>query len=148
MKFTLQTENGTKLISRGCDNQGCGHYGAPRDGGSRKHKGHDLAITPNTGFKLPFDSYIKRKGLVRQGQPFNLLEVTPLGTFKNIVTFKIMYCDLGQYAVGSEMKKTEVVGISQDVASYYGGGMKNHLHIEAYIFGKRVNPELFLNVQK
>lgn len=144
MKYSISTENGVKLASRGCDNQGCGHYGAPRTHG--KHKGHDFEIPPFTRFKMPFDSIILRRGLVSVGKPFNLLEVTPKGTFKNVLTFKIMYSDLADYAVGSEITKNEVIGISQDVASYYSGGMKNHLHVEAYIFGKRINPKYFFNV--
>lgn len=144
MKFSIKTENGTKLTSRGCDPQGCGEYGAPRTHG--KHKGHDFKIDPNTRFKMPFDSVILRRGLVSVGKPFNLLEVTPKGAFKNVLTFKVMYSDLADYAVGSEISKNEVIGISQNVASYYGGGMANHLHVEAYIFGKRVNPKLFFNV--
>ena len=143
MKFNIKSSNGQILTMRN-DSQGLGHYGAPR--GTRKHRGVDFEILPHRGFKLPFDVKIKRKGLVKVGQPFNLLELAPTGVFQNVIKFKFMYSDLLNVPVGSIVPKDEIIGRTQDVAKFYGGSMKNHLHVETRIFGKLINPNLFFNV--
>ena len=131
--------SGNTLRSRGCDDQGCGHYGAPR--GDRKHNGH----APHSSFTFPFDVVILRKGLVQTGKPFTLLELTPAKAFKNVIKFKVMYCDLDMYNIGDTVKKGYPIGMSQDNATYYGGGLQNHLHIEVRIGEKLINPTLMFN---
>lgn len=137
--------SGNKLLSRGCDNQGCGHFGAPRQNGTRKHNGHDFVIQPFSSFTFPFDVEILRKGLVQTGKPFTLLELTPSKLFRNIIKFKVMYCDLDIYSVGDTVKAGSPIGMSQDVAGYYGGGMQNHLHVEVRIGDLLIDPKLIFN---
>lgn len=142
MRHSFTYDNGNKLLSRGCDPQGCGHYGAPRDGGTRKHKGHDFEIEPNTPIFTPFPCKIIREGIVSVNKPFKLIELTPLGIFKNIIKIKVMYAHTGSNNPNYEVPKGYPIGISEDVGNYYGGGMKNHIHVEVRVYGQLIDPKL------
>lgn len=145
MKFNLTDIDDNKLTTRN-DSQGLGHYGAPRTHGT--HKGHDFLIAPNKAFKLPFTAIVLRRGLVSVGKPHTLIEVTPKGVFKNLIKIKLMYANTGSSSsnsVGYEVPKGLPIGISENVASWYGGGMKNHLHVEVRIGNKLINPNLIFN---
>lgn len=135
--------SGNTLKARGCDPQGCGHYGAPR--GTRKHEGFDFLIAPHSSFTFPFDVKILRTGIVSTDKPFRLIELTPTKLFTNIIKIKVMYCDLDQYQVNDIVRSGYPIAMSQDNKSYYGGGMQNHLHVEVRIGNQLINPALIFN---
>lgn len=138
---------GSKDIARGCDAMGCGHFGAPR--GTRKHNGFDIAINPWETIKAPFKMKILRFGKVYPSittDLFDLVEFTGFGIF-SLFKFKLMYTDSVKYRnVGEILEKGEVLGNAQDIASFHGGGMINHIHLEVRLKGVLINPKLFLKL--
>jgi hypothetical protein len=48
---------------------------------------------------------------------------------------------------GGHIIEADCVGILQDIAGYWGGGMKNHLHIEVYKNGLLTDPEPLFKTQ-
>jgi len=116
---------------RGCDDFGCGHFGASR--GSRTHKGLDLVSTPGAYAFSPIDGVITKHGYpYAKHLEYRYIEIT-----NDEFRVRLFYCELREdlFEVGDEVCQGDGIGICQDIAKLYDTDdkrMKNHLHLEIY----------------
>ena len=130
------------LEFRGNDPTGHGYYGAKR--GTRKHKGVDVLATPGENVMAPISGVITKYGWVyknhKAGKPhMRYVEITG-----DMYRMWIMYTDLSKMNVGDRVFVGDVLGKSQDVSAYWGGSMKNHLHLLVWKYGLLTDPEPLL----
>jgi Peptidase family M23 len=146
MKHTKSTrKNGItyvagKMLLRGCDTGGCGHFGASRSGG-RTHKGIDILCIPNLEVFAPFDCLVERKV-----DPYGDNKYDGLQLLNNLgFELKIMYFEPLEGIVGHEVKQGEILGYCQDISKKYGSHVPPHLHIELKnTEGVRIDPTAVL----
>ena len=127
------------LIERGRDPKGHGDFGMPR--GAKRHRGWDVVGQPGIDIKSPISGKITKHGYMYDGLPFRYVEITG-ETYR----FRLGYAELrNDLKVGRLVFEADCIAILQDIAGHWGGGMKNHLHIECYKNGLLTDPEpLFL----
>lgn len=126
----------TKDGMRQPDSQGKGHFLASR-GPTRKHKGVDYISTAGQDVYAPFDA-----------------EVTYIGNYNGMKTLsfknqelegRLLYLESVSVKVGDTIKYGSVVGVAADMTKKYGAGMTNHIHFQASIHGKFVDPQKWIN---
>ena len=111
------------------DSLGDGKFGASRSGGSRKHQGFDLIVTPGQKVYAPFKSK-----LIRQASPYNddtrFTGVLLQGLDEwSSYTVKIFYM-VPTVTIGSEIDRGDQIGQAQAISTKYGSSMLNHIHVE------------------
>lgn len=122
---------------RGCDAQGCGHFGAPR--GSRTHNGVDLIAGCGdivrslnhgivTKLGLPYEPDDPAKGHLRYVQV----------TDEYGLNFRYFYIE-PLVEVGQEVIYAQPIGIVQGLTDIYKG-ITDHFHLEIKIGDDFVNP--------
>lgn len=126
------------LELRGNDPTGHGYYGAKR--GTRKHKGVDVLSTPGEPCLAPFAGVITKYGYVyknpKAGKPkMRYVEITG-----PVYRTWLMYSTLTA-RVGDRIFEGEVYGKAQDVSGYWGGSMRNHIHMQVWKNGLLTDPE-------
>lgn len=125
----------TNNIIRDCDPKGCGEFGASR--GSRKHNGLDIEAVPGENIFSPISGKVTRF-------PFPYgddLSFTGIEIVNNQFKVKIFYMK-AVVSANSSVVQGQYIGNAQNVAKKHGGGMINHVHIEAYDnSGNLINPE-------
>ena len=124
------------MQERGRDAKGHGDFGMPR--GGRKHRGWDVVGEPGAQIKAPFSGQITKYGYMYRNVPeFRYVEITG-ETYR----IRLGYSELNAgLKVGDFINEADCVSILQDIASYWRGGMQNHLHIEIYKNGLLTDPE-------
>ncbi|WP_176465503.1 M23 family metallopeptidase [Croceivirga radicis] len=133
MKFTLL--NKIKAF-RGCDNWGCGSFGASR--GEHKHKGIDFAMAENDVVLAPFPCEIIRHGYAYSDLSYKLIEIRGLRSYSDY-TAKIMY--IKDFApVGTIINEGQKIALADNIAARYSTTMTNHVHFELYLRGKLIDP--------
>ena len=127
------------LVERGQDDMGHGDYGMPR--GARNHRGWDVVAEPGTKIKAPITGKITKYGYMYRNAPhFRYVEISGY-TYR----FRLGYTLLKNVKVGDLVKEGNIIASLDNIAAHWGGGMKNHLHIECYKNGLLTDPEpLFL----
>lgn len=119
--FSKPTKSGAV---RNCDAFGCGYFGASR-GSDREHNGLDFLAKPNeqifspitgkiTRFPFPYGNDLRWKGIEIKNNEYSI---------------KIFYVN-ATVNIGDEVKKGDFIATAQNIASKYGSGMQNHIHIE------------------
>jgi murein DD-endopeptidase MepM/ murein hydrolase activator NlpD len=129
-----------KLIIR-VDAKGNGGFWKSRIG--RYHEGVDFICVKNETVYSPIDGKI-----IRIAYPYANDKRYEGCVIRNDATgleVKLFYMKLSK-AVGSEVRIGDKIGVCQDVAAKYGGGMKPHLHIEIRKDNQLINPETVFNV--
>ena len=126
---------------RGTDEQGQGHYGAPR--GNRTHKGID--IITDKGKPI----YSLESGVVTKiGYPYNPNDEKK-GHLRYIqITdgdgYRLRYFYVDPYlTVGQQVTAGDVVGEAQGLTAIYPG-IIDHIHFEVKFNGEHINPNEFL----
>ena len=143
-KLTIQTPTGSLKMRN--DTNGKGHFGASR--GDRDHKGYDL-LNEVVGSDVisPISGKITRvMNVYKDTNEFVGVEIVGIYGINTPVMVKMFYVDLYPNLVGSEVERGAKIGVQQDIARHWGGGMKNHVHLELYINGKLKNPKNYLNL--
>ena len=123
-----------ELIIRN-DVKGNGDYLSAR--GDRLHYGIDYlakegedVIAPETGVltrvAFPYSTDYSYEGFVFQGD--------------SGIEYKVFYASAWEQLIGQRVQKGHVLAQVQNIAEKYGGGMKNHIHIETKEEGKFINP--------
>lgn len=119
---------------RGVDAHGCGDYPCPR--GDRVHNAIDYAITPGDPVRAPISGRIKRFGRPYFDDTRYTLVVIE---GEDALLLKVFYIT-PSVQVGDFVRAGEIVGTAQDISLRYPG-ITPHLHCEAYVNGRRTNPE-------
>ena len=129
------TEN---LKLRGNDPTGHGYYGAKR--GTRKHKGLDVVALPKEKIYSPITGFFKRIGQVySHTKKYNLIEIV-----NDVYSIKLMYVEPYDFKANEFIAEGQEIGICQDISSYWGGNMTNHIHFEVRKHGLLTDPEPLL----
>lgn len=126
------------LILRGSEPTGNGWYGAKR--GSRKHKGLDIKASAGESIYSPISGKI-----VRVGQVYTFTKRFKLIVIANdTYEVKIMYIDPVEFEKGMYVDYGTYIGKNQNISSYWGGKMINHIHFEVRKHGLLTDPEPLL----
>jgi len=127
-----------KIILRGDDPTGHGYYGAKR--GNRKHFGVDILATPGDKIVIPFSGVITKLGQVYKATTlFRYVEVT-----SDVYRARLMYVLPEKLKINQRVFEGHLMGYAQDVASYWDGGMLNHIHYQLWKHGLLTDPEPLL----
>lgn len=122
------------MKSRGRDRYGDGQPGSSRDGGTRAHNGLDIVARPMQQIMSPVGGLVG--GVSIQRRPFYTWN--PRSGNRKV-------CGLGNktlYVLGlfsGPVQAGGLVGHAQDLSSKYSG-ITNHVHLEVFRNGVRVDP--------
>jgi len=126
---------------RTTDKHGSGSYGAAR--GDRSHRGIDYAAYPGSTLLSPVSGLVNRIGY-----PYSRLG--PKGDYQLIeiqvddqTMAKFFYLD-PLVQPGRKVMRGQPLGIVQDLGKVYPG-ITNHFHLEIWIEGQHVNPQIWLD---
>ena len=139
-----------KIIDRGNDPTGFGHFGAKR--GKRYHKGHDIVSVPGENVYSMISGTITKIGyMYANALQFRYVEVTNK-------TYRIRLCYVEQHSLfkkGSIVCAGDRIAFAMDIAKYHNRNKKkgekhmiNHIHIEIYKNGKLIDPNIYLQKMK
>ena len=109
-------------------NPASGGYGAPRDGGARKHEGVDINMKPGDTVHA-----------YSSGMVAGIGSSSDIGNVKNdIVTISHNDGTVGRYfytdsnvGIGDKIEKGQPIGTLHDMSSRYGPSTPSHLHFES-----------------
>jgi murein DD-endopeptidase MepM/ murein hydrolase activator NlpD len=109
------------------DHYGYGHFGAPRDGGSRDHKGVDYIATAGQPVKAPISGYVTRIGFAYSSSPeLKYIEIrNPALRYEA----RVFYVD-PDVREGQSVHLGDVIGTMHTLQEKYGEAMTNHVHLE------------------
>ena len=124
LTYPVKPFRGFRLI----DLVGRGAFGAPRDGGKRRHLGVDLTAVPEDDLVAPISGRVELVGWAYPDADLGSLTIRGDG-----VSVKILYIRSPLH-VGELVKAGDPIGQAQDVVAYYARkgkpGMTNHIHLE------------------
>ena len=126
------------------DAQGGGHFESSR--GARKHRATDYVVTEGEPIFMPEDGIVERRAYP-YGNDRRWEGVKIKGY--NGIDYKLFYFMPLPDVIGKTIKAGDVIGHAQAISNKYPSSskpMKDHLHVEMYKNGERINPELHLNV--
>ncbi|XP_057291657.1 myeloid protein 1-like [Hydractinia symbiolongicarpus] len=125
---------------RGCDTQGCGHHGASRRGGTRKHNGIDVVCTPGSSVYAPFSGTIVRRTrpYATGGSYNNGLVLRGSGSWKGFEA-RIWY--FTPKRTSGSMTAGENLGPYQKLPYR---GITQHVHLQLKKNGRSVNPASYV----
>lgn len=129
------------LEFRGDDPTGHGYYGAKR--GTRKHKGVDVLSTAGEPTMAPFAGVITKYGWVYKNHKAGKEKMRYVEITGPVYRTWLMYSTLAK-KIGDRIFEGEVYGVAQDVSEYWGGSMRNHIHIQVWKHGLLTDPEPLL----
>lgn len=116
------------------DGQGSGTFGASR--GRRKHNGIDLVAAVGENVFTSVGGKVKKIGLAYSGDNrFNSYHIE----LDNGLTMKLLYVK-PLFKVGDRVAAGTIIATVQNIASKYGGGMINHVHVELISNGFTIDP--------
>ena len=118
------------------DSQGSGAFGAGR--GARAHNGIDLLVNEGETIHAPFDMYIERYSKASVKTLTSGVRFTPHSSSEGTHGF-IWYFRPYNSVMGSFVRMGEPIGLAENIAREYGGGMKNHVHIEQWAGSRPIN---------
>ena len=108
---------------RGRDGGGDGAFGASR--GSRLHAGRDYLCNPEGNVSSPVEGHVGRIGTCYADDPtYKLVEIQ-----HPLAVIRVLYVD-PCVSPGDEVYPGKTIGYAQDIAARYGGGMRNHVHLD------------------
>lgn len=112
---------------RGHDAYGSGAFGSTRDGGKRKHEGVDYVAAPGQTATAPIGGVVTRTGYAYKGDArLKFVEIDNMATGYSA---RVLYV-APTVAVGQAVAAGDVIGVVQDLAVKYPGGITNHVHVE------------------
>ncbi len=132
----------TPLVIRN-DSQGHGHFGARRAGGLRSHKGIDLICYEGQTVYCPIYGYVNRVSRPYANDT-NYIGCEITGTGKHS-GYKIKIWYMTPIRVGEDVIPGSHLGSAQAISRKYGGGMKDHIHLQLYHNGQVINPTPLFN---
>lgn len=125
------------LEKRGCDDFGCGHYGASR--GNRIHEGEDFKYNPGEPVRAFRSGKVNKIGYPYEDDLSYRYPQISDGT----AYMRYFYCQ-PIVNVGDYVEKGQIIGYAQNISKRYDTPTKkmtNHVHFETLVNGKAVDPE-------
>ena len=113
-----------ELDIRGCDSQGCGHFGASR--GTRKHNGIDLVCIPGDEIQSPVNGRVTKIGWPYADKDKRHIRYAQVEC--SDYSFRIFYIK-PMVEVGQLVSTNSVLGFSQELGGLYPG-ITEHCHFE------------------
>lgn len=109
------------------DPAGDGNYGAPRNNGSRPHRGIDFVCVPGAFILSPVNGVVTKHGWPYQANDhYKYIQITD----ENMMDHRLFYVE-PMREVDSVVLAGEVVGCAQDISLRYSNqGMMPHVHYE------------------
>lgn len=129
------------LELRGNDPTGHGYYGASR--GTRKHKGVDVLSTSGENVMAPISGVVTKYGYVYKNPKAGKAKMRYVEITGPVYRVWVMYSTLTM-RLDDRVFEGDIIGTAQDVAGYWGGSMKNHIHLQAWKHGLLTDPEPLL----
>ena len=139
MKLKLPVK---ELEFRGADPTGYGWYGAA--GGSRKHKGVDIISLPKEDVTSPIHGTVTKYGYVYKNPKEDKPAMRYVEITSDMYRVWLMYVTLEDGLLGERVFEGDLIGKAQDVSDYWGGSMRNHIHVQVWKFGLLTDPEPLL----
>ena len=125
---------------RGVDVWGQGKYGAPRDKGTRIHKGADFVCIPGQDVVSPINGVVVREKIPystpSQGVLFGGLLIK-----NSDCEITMFYFEVLKDVIRMPITKGQVIGKAQQISLRYPG-IIDHIHLQI----DSINPELFINL--
>ncbi len=119
---------------RECDPMGCGYYGAKRKG----HVHHGVDVIAQVGEKIyaPITGSVRRLYVYGNSNAMRGIEIK-----NSKYRVKIFYLN-SNYKTNEFVNQGDVIGVAQNIAAYHHseGVMTNHVHVEVWKYGVRINP--------
>jgi murein DD-endopeptidase MepM/ murein hydrolase activator NlpD len=112
---------------RGADPKGDGQFAAGR--GGKRHKGEDYQFSEGDPVRTPVSGIVTRLGWCYEKESYRLVEIL---SHKGAFLWRFLYIKPTVKA-GQKVFEGDLIGHAQDIASKYGGGMKNHCHVEVSV---------------
>ena len=127
---------------RGCDDYGCGAFGAERDAGGRRHEGVDFDATAGQAIDAPISGFVRRIGYAYPGDPrFRFIEIENPALHYEA---RVFYVD-PQVREGQAVHVGQPIGQARNLELRYRG-ITNHVHLEIErIGGRRLDATRFLS---
>lgn len=125
-------------VARGSDAFGDGYFGSGR-GGHKVHRGMDFAYEPDALVRspMPGPSLVTKLGYPYSDDlSFRYIE---LMSQNRLYIMRLFYVK-PSVQPGDTVWKDDAIGTSQDIASRYGSGMVNHVHLEVYVEPRLLMP--------
>ena len=107
---------------RGSDAWGSGDWRAPR--GDRLHAGLDCVAAPGDPVYSPCSGVVRLGWCYRDDPRYRLVEITGDDLIVRVLYVEPMVED------GDEVDSIKRIGSVQDIATKYGQGMTNHIHLD------------------
>jgi len=124
----------TGLTTRNFDQFGSGHYGAPRDGGKRMHRGTDFICVVGQEIVCPSDGMVA----IRKSRPHANEKWSGIILKNPHFTIQMFYFTPLDGIWGKSFSRGDVIGHAQDISEKYPG-ITPHVHLRI----RDINPELF-----
>jgi murein DD-endopeptidase MepM/ murein hydrolase activator NlpD len=128
--------NPTGHAAREHDGWGSGHFGDSRDGGGRRHEGVDYVGVSGQKVVAPISGYITKIGYAYEGSSLRYVEITnPALNYVARAHYVVPSVE-----VGEAVHLGDKIGTLASLQSRYRG-ITNHVHLELYDAGKRIDAE-------
>lgn len=122
---------------RGTDKFGGGHFGAPRDGGTRKHRGVDLIAEVGDPVLMPCDGVVVMHGVAYADDPrFRTIRLQSKD--EPGLEIRLLYVS-PEAPIASSHQRGERIAAAQDISLKYPG-ITNHCHMEIRRDGLPIDP--------
>ena len=133
--------NPTGKEVRGCDDFGCGSFGAERDAGGRRHEGADFDASAGQKIDAPMSGFVSKIGAAYPGDSrYHYVEITN----------PALHYEVRVFYVDPSVREGEAVHIGQPIGRAHSlqpryPGITNHVHLEiGRIGGRKLDPERFI----
>lgn len=120
------------------DDRGSGHFGSSR--GGRTHNGIDIRVQPGDEIYAPLDMYVERTSKANSRTATEGIRFVPRSLSDGTHGY-IWYFRPYKHVIGQWVTEGTPLGVAQDIAGEYGGGMQNHIHIEQWAGDNAINIE-------
>jgi murein DD-endopeptidase MepM/ murein hydrolase activator NlpD len=133
--------NPTGKDLRGCDEFGCGTFGAERDAGGRRHEGADFDASAGQKVDAPISGFVSKIGAAYPGDGrYHYVQITNPALHYEA---RVFYVDPTVHE-GQAIRIGQPIGRAHSLQPRYPG-ITNHVHLEiGRIGGRRLDPERFI----
>lgn len=118
---------------RGCDDFGCGSFGADRDAGGRRHEGTDFEASAGQKIVAPISGFVSKIGAAYPGDArYHYIQITNPALHYEA---RVFYVDPSVHE-GQAVHLGQPIGRDHSLQARYPG-ITNHVHLELERIGGR-----------